>query len=212
MGSATTPKTSEIYEPVANQFIVKGVAVSVQSLHGIQFPCPGNGSATEDHQAGRARESLISRSALRQCAFSRLRNFLFFLAWNSCAFLARFRQADSDRLLAALYCASLAAFAGFQCAPLLAPHRPGDCFRCTLTVATAGRLLLGWHEIPPSTLERQQSRNGCVSCVPPNNLKPPSRPTSLSAVRSFRRTGSHDSGPPDRSGCSRCWLRFETDP
>jgi len=42
MGSAATPKTSEIYEPVANEFIVKGVAVSVQSLHGIQFPAHKN--------------------------------------------------------------------------------------------------------------------------------------------------------------------------
>ena len=91
MGSATTPKTSEIYEPVANQFIVKGVAVSVQSLHGIQFPAHKRSSTSAACSlcSERFASSWIRSEAM--AAFRDWRNFLFFLPWNSCAFLARFR-------------------------------------------------------------------------------------------------------------------------
>src|ERR1700751_1930995 len=116
MGSATAPKTSEIYEPVANRFIVKGVVVSVQSAWYV-VPCPEG--FTTVHMNRAQRENRFSFA---------ITNLLFFLAWNSCTLFARFRQADGDRLLPALHGASLTALARFQRAPLLAPHRAGYGF------------------------------------------------------------------------------------
>jgi hypothetical protein len=47
---------------------------------------------------------------------------------------------------------------------LLAPHGAGNGFRCALAVATAARLLLGWHAMSFLPLEGLLSLEGCESC------------------------------------------------
>src|SRR5207237_9630261 len=55
------------------------------------------------------------------------------------ALLARFGQADRDRLFAALYATTLSAFAAAQRAALAAPHRAFDSF--------TGRSSISWHRV-----------------------------------------------------------------
>ncbi len=72
-------------------------------------------------------------------------------ARNFRALLARFGEADGNRLFATLYCSSLAASAGFKSAALFSAHRAFDGFACGLAVLSSTRLfagtLLGRHEV-----------------------------------------------------------------
>src|SRR5262249_49200470 len=53
------------------------------------------------------------------------------------AFLACFRKADGNRLLAALHFSALAALAGTKCSALSAPHRAPNCLARGFAVAAA---------------------------------------------------------------------------
>ena len=111
-------------------------------------------------EAGAARGSALRQWQRFAIAERSLISFCVELVRPSCGLLrGQWRSPAS-----ALDCASLAAFAGFQRAVLLAPHGAGNGFRCALAVATAARLLLGWHAMSFLPLEGLLSLEGCESC------------------------------------------------
>lgn len=75
--------------------------------------------------------ALLRTPAFAAIALLRTRSGALF-AWHFLALLARFRKADSNSLLTAVYLAALTAWAAARRAALVTLHLAFDILRCTL--------------------------------------------------------------------------------